>query len=231
MYARTIVKPTDTSAPVAVLRNGVIFNADSAVILSGPATYLARSLDLMGAKDLYRDRVKRLIVVDAGTPYNDAAALRKVLAEWPSPVFYVPKEVGDSLKFPGVDLDLDFSWNPAHPVTDAYKSYRPMPWDAPLYDLAAAHYAVHPDSGFFDLSAPGNIAVADDGAMQFTPGPGSVKSLSIAATKKPALLTALIAAATQKPTPPVNGRSGARGGRGASGFSGRRAAPRPDVPK
>ncbi|HEY4089343.1 MAG TPA: hypothetical protein VGM43_25610 [Bryobacteraceae bacterium] len=91
MYTRMIVKATDTSAPAAVLRNGAIFNADSAVILSGPATYLARSLDLMGTKDLYKDRVKRRIIVDAGTPCKDAAALRKVIAEWPSPVFYVPK--------------------------------------------------------------------------------------------------------------------------------------------
>jgi hypothetical protein len=96
-----------------------------------------------------------------------------------------------------------------------------MPYDAPLYDLVAAHYAVHPDSGFFDLSAPGNITVADDGAMKFAPGTGPVKSLSIVAAKK----TALIATATEKPMPPVNGRAGARGGRGSSGFPGRRGAP------
>ncbi|HVW08323.1 MAG TPA: hypothetical protein VHC90_07055 [Bryobacteraceae bacterium] len=221
MYARTIQKATDTSAPAAVLRNGVIFNAESAVILSGPATYLARSLDLLGTKDLYKDRVKRLVIVDAGTTYNDAAALRKVIAEWPSPVFFLPKETGDALRFPGSDLDKDFAWNPAHPVVDAYKSYKPMPFDAPLYDVAAAHFAVHPDSGFFEESA-GSIAVADDGAMKFTPGSGAVKSLGIVTPKKAALMAALIATATEKPLPPVNGRAGGRPGRGAFGASGAR---------
>jgi hypothetical protein len=29
-----------------------------------------------------------------------------------------------------------------------------MPYDVPAHDLAAAHFAVHPDSGFFQLSEP-----------------------------------------------------------------------------
>ncbi len=240
LYPRTLRRVTDTSAPAAVLRNGIIFNAESVVILSGPATYLAKSLDLLGTKDLYKQRVQRLVIVDSGAPNRDAAALRRVIAEWPAPVFFLPKEAGDSLKFPGADIDNDFAWAPAHPITDAYKSYKPMPYDAALYDLAATHFAVHPDSGFFELSAPGSIAVADDGTMKFTPGSGAVKSLSIVAAKKPALLAALIAAAIEKPLPPVNGRAGARGGRGASGFSGRqgqtgfsgaRGAVNPDVAK
>ena len=122
-YPRTIQHAYDTSAPMEVLRNGVIFNAESAVILSGPATYLAKTLDLLNVKDLYKDRVKRLVIVDSGTPYNDAAAIRRVIAEWPTPVFFCPKEVGDALKFPGAQLDKDFAWAPAHPIVDAYKAY------------------------------------------------------------------------------------------------------------
>jgi hypothetical protein len=224
LYARTLTRVADTSAPAAVLRNGVIFNTDSVVILSGPSTYLAKSLDLLGTKDLYKQRVKHLVIVDAGTPYKDAAALRKVIAEWPTPVFFCPKEVGDQLRFPGAALEKDFSWAPAHPVVDAYKAYQPMPYDAPLHDLAATHYAVHPDSGFFALSAPGSITVSDDGGMKFTAGSGNVKSIGIVQAKKTELLTTLINAATEKPTAPVPGRGGARAGsgRGAFGFSGGR---------
>jgi hypothetical protein len=222
-YPRTIQRVTDTSAPVEVLRNGVIFNAESVVILSGPATYLAKSLDPLGTKDLYKQRVKRLVIVDSGTPNKDAAALRRVIAEWPTPIFFCPKEVGDALKFPGATLDKAFSWAPNHPVVDAYKAYKPMPYDAPLYDLAATHYAIHPDSGFFELSASGNIAVADDGSMKFTPGSGTVKSITILPAKKDDLLAALIAAATEKPVIPTPGRGGRGGsGRGAFGFSGGR---------
>jgi hypothetical protein len=220
-YPRTIKRVVDTSAPMEALRNGVIFNATSVVILSAPATYLAKTLDLLNVKDLYKDRVKRLVIVDSGTPYKDVAALRRVIAEWPTPIFFCPREVGDALKFPGAQLDKDFSWAPAHPVVDAYKAYKPMPYDAPLYDLAATHYAIHPDSGFFELSAPGTINVANDGSMKFASGSGNVKSIGIVPAKKDELLTALIDAATAKPVIPTPGRGGRGGsGRGAFGFSG-----------
>src|SRR5580704_14930820 len=111
-YPRTLQRVQDTSAPAEVLRNGVIFNAESVVILSGPATYLAKTLALLGTKDLYKDRVKRLIIVDAGTPYNDAAARRRIEAEWPAPVIFCPKEVGEALKFPGAT----FETTPPNPV-------------------------------------------------------------------------------------------------------------------
>ena len=65
-YARSISKLTDTSVAEAVLRNGVIFNAEAVVVLSAPATYLAKSLELQGAKELYKERVKRLVIVDVG---------------------------------------------------------------------------------------------------------------------------------------------------------------------
>jgi hypothetical protein len=231
-YARTIQRVSDTSAPAEVLRNGVIFNAESVVILSGPATYLARTLDLLGTKELYKERVKRLVIVDAGTPYKDAVALRKVIAEWPTPIFFCPKTVGDELRFPGAILDKAFSWTQIHPVVDAYKAYKPMPYDAPLYDLAATHYAVHPDAGFFTLSAAGNISVADDGGMKFTPGTGTVKAIAINPAKKDALLTMLIAAATEKPVQPAPVSRGGRGGsgRGAFGVSGGRGVIVPAVP-
>ena len=49
-YARSIRRVSDTSQAEAVLRNGVIFSAESAVVLSAPATWLARSLDLAGSE-------------------------------------------------------------------------------------------------------------------------------------------------------------------------------------
>jgi hypothetical protein len=224
-YPRTLQHAYDTSAPMEVLRNGVIFNAESVVILSGPATYLAKTLDLLNVKDLYKDRVKRLVIVDSGTPYKDAAALRRVIAEWPTPVFFCPKEVGEALKFPGAQLDKDFAWSPSHPVVDAYNAYKPMPYDAPLYDLAATHYAIHPESGFFELSASGTVNVTNDGAMKFAAGTGNVKSIGIVPAKKDELLTALIDTAISKPVAPAPGRGGRGGsGRGAFGVSGGRGA-------
>jgi hypothetical protein len=106
-----------------------------------------------------------------------------------------------------------------------------MPYDAPLYDLAATHYAVHPDSGFFELSPSGTITVADDGGMKFTPGSGNVKSIGIVQAKKTELLAALITAATAKPVQPTPGGRGGRGGsgRGAFGVSGGRGVITPAI--
>jgi hypothetical protein len=201
-YATTIHKVTDTSVAEAVLRNGVIFNAEAAVILSAPATYLAKSLDLLGVKDIYKERVKRLVIVDAGAPQEDVPALRRILAEWPAPVFYCGKEVGDALPFPGASIEKDFAWSQAHPIVDAYRAFQPMPYDAPSYDLAAAHFAVHPDSGFFRLSDAGALTVADNGHLKFTPGGGAVRGLMVDSSKKDEILQAFVAIASARPVQP-----------------------------
>jgi hypothetical protein len=202
LYTHSIEKLTDTSLAETVLLNGVIFNADAAVLLSAPATCLARSLDLNNAREVYKERVKRLVIVDAGTPQKDVPALRKVLAEWPTPIFYCPKAVGDAVPFPGAALDKTFEWTPNHPVVDAYRAAGTMPYNAPSYDLAAAHYAVHPDSGFFQLSEPGTLTVSDDGKLAFKPGGGQIRSLQVDPAKKDQFLLAMLDIAGTKPAEP-----------------------------
>ena len=201
-YPRGIHKLSDTSLAEAVLRNGVIFNAEAVVVLSAPATYLARSLDLEGVPDIYKERVKRLVIVDAGAPQQDVPAIRRIIAEWPTPVFYCGKEVGQALPFPAEAVEKDFAWSAAHPVVDAYRAYHPMPYDAPSYDVAAAHYAVHPDSGFFQLSEPGTLAVGSDGMMHFSPAGGKIRSLLVDAAKKEDAIAAFVAVTSARPVAP-----------------------------
>jgi len=201
-YAHSVSRLSDTSLAEAILRNGVIFNAEAAVVLSAPATYLAKSLDLLGTKDLYKARVKRLVVVDSGAPQADVPAIRKVLAEWPTPIFFCGKEVGEAVPFPGASIDKDFAWAAAHPVVDAYRAYKTMPYDAPSYDLAAAHYAVHPDSGFFQLSEGGTVSVGEDGRMKFSAGGGNVRSLTVDSSKKSQIIQAFVEIASAKPIEP-----------------------------
>jgi len=201
-YARSIKRLSDTSLPEAVIRNGVIFNSEAVMILSAPATYLAKSLDLQGVRELYKDRVKRLVVVDSGTP-QDAPAIRKVLAEFPSPIFFCGKDVGDALPYPGSSIDKDFTWAPQHPIVDAIKAYKPGPYDPPSYDMAGSLCAVHPDQGFFQLSEPGSITVADNGRLSFVPGPtGKVRSLIVDPTQKDKILKAYTELASAKPAVP-----------------------------
>jgi hypothetical protein len=200
-YERSIKKLSDTSVAEAVIRNGVIFNAEAVMILSAPATYLAKSLDLLGVPELYKQRVKRLVIVDAGGK-QDVPALRKVLAEFPAPIFFSGREVGESVPFPSARLEKDFAWATAHPVVDAYRAFRPMPYDAPAHDLAAAHYAVHPDSGYFQTSEAGSLEVAADGAMKFVPGSGNVKALTVDPAKKAEFIEKLVEVTSAKPVTP-----------------------------
>ncbi|MEO8367811.1 MAG: hypothetical protein ABI806_01245 [Candidatus Solibacter sp.] len=202
-FTTSIRRVTDTSMAEAVLRNGVIFNAEAVMVLSAPATYLARSLDLLGTKELYKERVKRLVIVDSGAPQQDVAALRKVLAEWPTPMFFCGHEVGEALPFPGASITKEFAWADAHPVVDAYRAFQAMPYDTPSHDLAAAHYAVHPDSGFFQLSDAGSVMVANDGTLKFVPGAGKVRALKPDAAQKDKIVQAMVDMASTKPVQPV----------------------------
>jgi hypothetical protein len=201
-YVHGIQRVYDTSLAESVLVNGVIANAEAAVVLSAPATCLAKSLDVGNAREIYKERVKRLVIVDSGAPQQDVPALRRVLAEWPTPIFYCPREVGDALPFPAAGLEKAFEWAPAHPVVDAYRAAGKMPYDAPSYDLAAAHYATHPDSGFFPLSEAGTLTVADDGKMSFKPGGGQVHSLKVDPAKREQIILAFIEILSTKPAAP-----------------------------
>jgi hypothetical protein len=178
-YVRSVKKVSDTSLPEAVIRNGVIFNAEAVMILSAPATYLAKSLDLLGARDIYKERVKRLVIVETGATSRDAAALKKVIDQFPAPIVYAKPDLGESLQFPGARIEKDFAT--PHPVVDAYRAYKPMPYDAPAHDLAAAWYAVHPNDGFFQVA---------DGALKVVP------------EKKDALVEKFVEYAAMKPVAP-----------------------------
>jgi hypothetical protein len=198
-YVRSIRRIGDTSLPEAVIRNGVIFNADNVMILSAKATYLARSLALDGVKELYKQRVKMLVIVDSGTP-QDIPAVSKILTDFPAPIVFCGREIGEALMFPGQDIEKNFAWTPAHPIADAYHAFREGIYDFPSYDLAAALYAIHPEKNFFTLSGAGTI---DPSTMKFVLGEGPVRSLILDSTRKPEILQTLIEVSSAKPVIPT----------------------------
>jgi hypothetical protein len=204
-YVRSVRRVSDTSLPEAVIRNGVIFNAEAVMVLSARATYLARTLDLEGVKDLYKQRVKMLVVVDSGEP-QDVAAIRKVLADFPAPIVWCGKEVGDALPYPGAHVDEDFSWAPAHPVVDAYHAVQPGTYDFPACDLAALLYAVHPDRDFFTLSEPGAVTVNDDGRMKFTAGTGKARAMVVNPAQIAKITRTFVELTSAKPPAPQQRR-------------------------
>jgi hypothetical protein len=208
VFARTVRKVSDTALAEAVLRNGVSFNATTIVVLSAPATWLTRSLDLPGSREVYKQRVKRLVIVDSAIVQQDAVALRRILLDWPSPILYCGRDVGEALPFPGGTLDRAFAWAPAHPIADAYRAFKAMPYDAPAHDLAAVHAAVYPASGFFSTSEEGSLTVDDGGALNFTAGRGTVARLRVNRENADAARQALAEVACAKPVPPQTRRSG-----------------------
>jgi hypothetical protein len=128
-----------------------------------------------------------------------------VLRDWPRPVILCGRQVGEPLMFPGASLDLDFSWTPTHPVADAYRTCKPMPYDAPSYDIAAVHYASKPDGGLFEVSAPGSIMVSDSGRTSFAEGSGTAVSLRVVSGKREEAIRKFVEVASARSPIPVSG--------------------------
>jgi hypothetical protein len=160
-YIRTIQRVTDTAAPDALLRNAVTLTPETIVILSAPATWIARSLALADTPALYRKHVKQVMVVEAGDLERDLSAhdaflkryllgsTREAPAEVARPIVSVGREVGEALSVPLDRIQNAFPSDAPNPVADALgASHEGL---IQLQDLAAVHYGVYPDSGFFTL--------------------------------------------------------------------------------
>jgi hypothetical protein len=146
------------------------------MVVAGPATNLLRALSLKGNKELIAAKVGTLVWAAgdfSGSAVDprvkaDVAAARRVLAEWPSQVVVVGREAGAAVPYPAASIATDFAWSPAHPVVEAYKAWKPMPYDAPSQAVLAALYATDRKSDVLKLSEPGNIEVLDDGRTKYT---------------------------------------------------------------
>jgi inosine-uridine nucleoside N-ribohydrolase len=212
VYEHGIHNLNDTAEVAALIRNAFTaqYDQNAIVVLAGPATNLVKVLDLPGAKDLIAHKVRFLSVVAGSYPdgrpeFNiktDIPAARKLFAEWPTPIVATGREVGEALLFPASSIEKDFAWSPAHPVVDAYRAYKAMPYDTPTWDMAAVLYAVRPQEGYFKLSSPGTIGVLDDGGAKFTPSPdGKHRYLILDPAQKERILKTYTEIASAKPVP------------------------------
>jgi hypothetical protein len=177
VYSTTIKNLNDTAEVSTLIRNALTAQDDqnAVVVLTGPATDFAKLVDMYGLKELISQKVKLLCMAAGAFPDGppepnvkaDIAAARKVLAGWSVPIVAAGYEIGAELRFPGESIEKDFAWSTAHPVVDAYRACRPMPYDAPSWAMAAMLYAVRPKENYFKLSEPGTIIVSDDGRTSF----------------------------------------------------------------
>ncbi len=220
VYTSTISGLINTAESGILIRNLLLAQHDgnAAIVLAGPATGVVRILGLYRSRPQIAAKCKVLIMAagsfPAGSPEasvkNDIPAARKLFAEWPTPIVAVGSEVGDALPYPGASIEKDFAWSPVHPIVDAYRAVKPMPYDAPASALAAVLYAVHPDDGFFTLSDPGTISVLDDGRTRFTPGPDGKHRYLLVDPAQQARVTSLYTTMVSAAPAPRPGR-----GRGA----------------
>ncbi|HYP05215.1 MAG TPA: hypothetical protein VER03_03190 [Bryobacteraceae bacterium] len=206
LFRRQIRRIPDTAEVTALMRNSFTYFPDGmvTVLLSAPATYLARVLDYPGALELAKAKVRTLIVSECK---QDPAAMKRVIAEWPSPIVFCGRDVGEAVPYPGASIDVDFDWAKSHPVVDYYKAAKSMPYDTPSQDVAAVLYAIRPKSDFFQLSEAGSIDVQDNGQMRFTPdAAGKHKRLTVDPAKKELLLAAVREVLHTKPVAPPQRR-------------------------
>ena len=172
------------SDAVQLLRKTLAAEQDGAVTLIqvGFSTNLARLLEStpdhdsnLNGMDLVKKKV-RLLTVMAGNfaaakpEYNvltDVPAASKLFATWPTDIYFSGFEVGEAILFPATSIEHDFP--PDNPVAEAYRAYQKMPYDRPTWDLTTVLFDLRPDRGYFDVSPPGNVVVAPDGATTFQP--------------------------------------------------------------
>lgn len=167
-YKTDVDSLNDTADPAPFIRNTFTAQHDGncSVVITGPVTNLVRSMQLPGVKDLAANKVRAVILAESATLTSDSASLQKLLAEWPTDVFFVPLSVGKAIEFPGASIEKDFGYVPNHPIADAYKAYKPMPYDTPTTEMAAVMFAVRP--ALFNASDAGTLSLAN-ASLSLTP--------------------------------------------------------------
>jgi purine nucleosidase len=176
-YPSDIHNELDTAEVPAIIRNALTaqWDENTIIVVSGPASNLARVL-AAGAKDWIQRKVKLLVFTggrftEGPAEENikaDVESARRLFAEWPTPIVACGAEMNGAIAFPAQSIEKDFAWSPAHPVADAYKAGGAMPYDAPVWAMNSALYAVRPKEGYFKVSEPGTISVLEDGRTKFT---------------------------------------------------------------
>jgi inosine-uridine nucleoside N-ribohydrolase len=208
----------DASVPDAqsVLRRTLAAQPDGSVVIvqTGFSTNLARLLDSAGddaspltGRDLVKSKVRLAVLMagdfsDARPEYNitnDIPAAKKLFSEWPTPVVTSGFEVGETTLYPAARLDSDFRHFQDHPIADAYRAYRKMPYDESLWDPTAMLYAVRPDYGYFALSPRGRITVDEKGSTMFAAEAGGTRRYLIADDKQRSRIIEAVAGLISEP--------------------------------
>lgn len=168
LYRKLLASQPDHS--VVIISVGFSTNLHR-LLMSGPDKY-----SKLNGKDLVAKKVYYLSVM-AGSfgdkkraEFNivhDLPASRYVFSNWPVGLVLSPFEVGAKVQYPAKSIEEDFGWTVRHPLVDAYKRYRPFPYDRATWDLTSVYYAVEGDSHLLNVSEPGSVSVDEKGFTHF----------------------------------------------------------------
>jgi inosine-uridine nucleoside N-ribohydrolase len=209
-YLSDIHEDLDTAEPPAMIRNAFTAQWDdnTIVVVSGPASNLVKVLVMGGAKDWISRKVKLLVFTGGRFPDGaaegnvkaDIESARRLFAEWPTPIVACGAEMDGVIHYPASSIEKDFAWSAAHPVVDAYRAGGAMPYDALVWAMNSALYAVRPREGYFKVSDAGTISVLDDGRTRFTASAnGKHRYLIFDPSQKERILKAYTEIASAKP--------------------------------
>ena len=157
----------NTAESAVLIRNLLLAQHDgnATIVLAGPATGLVRLLGAVsvGAADRRQvqaaGRRRGLVSGRTGRSRRSRATSPRRGSCLPSGRRRSSRSAPKSARrcrIPGASIEKDFAWSPAHPVVDAYRAFKPMPYDAPASALAAMLYAVHPEDGLLQAVGAGH---------------------------------------------------------------------------
>jgi purine nucleosidase len=208
VYPRRLAGGAEAPEAVALIRRLLHDAKDGSVVIVqvGFSTNLARLMDDPADLELVRRKVKLLSImggnfVQQKPEFNiekDTASARKLFERWPGEIVVSGFEIGEALLFPAAAIEKNFGWTADHPVAEAYRNYKKMPYDRQTWDLTAAMYGVRPDAGYFGLSPRGRITSDDKGLTRFQNDPaGRHRYLVLDAAQRARILESMILLASQ----------------------------------
>jgi hypothetical protein len=205
-----------------VLRKTLAGEPDGSVTIAqvGFSTNLARLLDSpaddispLSGEELVRKKVKLLslmagafVPIDGNARYReynvvqDVKSAQIVAQRWPTPMVWSGFEIGIALPYPAVSIERDYGYVPHHPLAEAYILYIPPPHPRPTWDLTSVLFAIYPDRGYFELSAPGIVTIETDGSSPFkAEATGQHRYLVLPADRRARVSEAFVQLCSQPP--------------------------------
>lgn len=170
LYRKLLAAQPDSSVTII----SVGFSTNLARLLESSADEFSRlnGKELVAKKVILLSVMAGRFVAHDWAEYNvkkDIPAAAKLFQNWPGQVVFSPFEVGIEIKYPATSIENNFSWTPYQPVVLAYKSYLPMPYDRPTWDLTSVLYAIEGAGKYFGKSAVGEVSVDSIGITTFNP--------------------------------------------------------------